>query len=90
MHPARIDLHSASGPFVTFSDSTQIAGASGYEGPLEFVQQTTAADVHPHDLHMPESLLDGMLLLPVAGAIALRLVQSRVIERFSFHVGRSP
>jgi hypothetical protein len=88
-----IELH-LSGSSVFVSDNTLVAGASGVVGAPPVVQQTTAADVHPHDWHEPESAwLDGTVLVLTAGVV-LGINWTRghvqVREHFSFHRGLSP
>jgi hypothetical protein len=51
--------------------------------PAVVAQTSTAAEVHPHDWHLPESLLDsGPLLLMTAAVVAYVAVRERF--RFDF------
>jgi hypothetical protein len=61
------------------SVSAAMPAASGaYVGAAAMVQPPSAAELHPHDWHLPEGLLDGPLLVVTLATVC-------VCERFRYY-----
>jgi hypothetical protein len=84
--PATVSLWPANGASSASMalSTSEVAGASGAIGmPGVAVQTNSAAEVHPHDWHLPKSVLDaGPLTLTVAITVAYVAVRERF--RFEF------
>lgn len=85
MPPAHLDLAPASS-MSSASLGLTVGASSGAEFGIaaNVVQTNPAAEVHPHDWHPPEALLDAGPLVLTAAGVALG---AAVRQRFRFHVG---
>jgi hypothetical protein len=79
-----------SGLSITLNSNALVIGATGAAGvAYETAQPAATSEVHPHDWHLPESAMDGLVLLLVlatAGLVALdqrlrRLLTSIALRR---------